>query len=235
MIWELLTGTKDPVLTATNDLTAFDVIYSAVIYIVCAFAVFAFHDAVQRRKARKYGLETVGGKGFGGIFGSAYDMFSVSMLVIFGVAFKKRISLGSDPGRKKSFIISLCGVFWCFVGAAATFCLLQAVYILREDAGIDFVGIFIPWLTALFTVFVLVSVFSVILCVVPNDGGHMLAAIAPYELRDKLLAVPEFVSVFIVLIFSVIFAKTYFSNAVVGKVWDLFEYLWTAVGGLFVK
>ena len=52
MLWELLTGTKDP--TAAGKQTAFDIVYSVLIYIVCAFAVLAFHDFVQRRKAKKY-------------------------------------------------------------------------------------------------------------------------------------------------------------------------------------
>ena len=113
--------------------------------------------------------------------------------------------------------------------------LLQGAYLLRDDAGIGFFGVFIPWLTALFTTLVTVAVFSVILCVVPNDGGHILAAAAPYEARDKLLAVPNYVSVFLAVLLSLIFAKTYFTNAVVGKVWDIFNFVWTGVAGLFVK
>ena len=64
-------------------------------------------------------------------------------------------------------------------------------------------------------------------------AANLYARAAAYTLVG--IYIEDCLSVFIVLIFSVIFAKTYFSNAVVGKVWDLFEYLWTAVGGLFVK
>ena len=157
------------------------------------------------------------------------------MFVMFGVAFKQRVALSKDPGRKKGFMLSFCGVFWCFVASAGVFVLLQGAYLLRDDAGIGFFGVFIPWLTALFTTLVTVSVFSVILCVVPNDGGHILAAVAPYEARDKLLSVPTYVSVFLTVVFALIFAKTYFTNAVVGKVWDIFNFAWTGIAGLFVK
>lgn len=232
MLWELLTGTKDP--TAAGKQTAFDIVYSVLIYIVCAFAVFAFHDFVQRRKAKKYGLEVLG-TGLKNLVANGYNLFAAAMFVIFGVAFKQRIALSKDPGRKKSFMLSFCGVFLCFVASAVIFVLLQGAYLLRDDAGIGFFGVFIPWLTALFTTLVTVSVFSVILCVVPNDGGHILAAAAPYEARDKLLAVPNYVSVFLAILFSLIFAKTYFTNAVVGKVWDIFNFAWTGIAGLFVK
>lgn len=232
MLWELLTGTKDP--TAAGKQTAFDIVYSVLIYIVCAFAVFAFHDFVQRRKAKKYGIEILG-TGFKNLVTNGYDWFAVAMFVMFGVAFKQRVALSKDPGRKKSFMISLCGVFWCFVASAGVFVLLQGAYLLRDDAGTGFFEVFIPWLTALFTTLVTVSVFSVILCVVPNDGGHILAAVAPYEARDKLLAVPTYVSVFLTVVFALIFAKTYFTNAVVGKVWDIFNFAWTGIAGLFVK
>lgn len=232
MLWELLTGTKDP--TAAGKQTAFDIVYSVLIYIVCAFAVFVFHDFIQRRKAKKYGLE-VSETGFKNLVTNGYDWFAVAMFVMFGVAFKQRVALSKDPGRKKSFMLSLCGVFWCLVASAGIFVLLQGAYLLRDDAGIGFFGVFIPWLTALFTTLVTVSVFSVILCVVPNDGGHILAAVAPYEARDKLLAVPTYVSVFLTVVFALIFAKTYFTNAVVGKVWDIFNFAWTGIAGLFVK
>lgn len=233
MLWELLTGTQDPTAT-TGSRTAFDVVYSILIYTVCAFAVFSFHDFTQRKKAKKYGLEVLG-KGVRSRFTNGYDWFAVAMFVMFGVAFKQRVALSRDPGRKKSFMLSLCGVFWCFVASAGAFVLLQGAYLLRDDAGVGFVGIFIPWLTALFTTLVTVAVFSVILCVVPNDGGHILAAVAPYEARDKLLAVPTYVSVFLTVVFALIFAKTYFTNAVIGKVWDIFNFVWTGVAGLFVK
>ena len=85
-------------------------------------------------------------------------------------------------------MLSFCGVFWCFVASAGVFVLLQGAYLLRDDAGIGFFGVFIPWLTALFTTLVTVSVFSVILCVVPNDGGHILAAAAPYEACGSFLS-----------------------------------------------
>lgn len=232
MLWELLTGTKDP--TAAEKQTAFDIVYSVLIYIVCAFAVFAFHDFIQRRKAKKYGLE-VSETGFKNLVTNGYDWFAVAMFVMFGVAFKQRVALSKDPGRKKGFMLSFCGVFWCFVASAGVFVLLQGAYLLRDDAGIGFFGVFIPWLTALFTTLVTVSVFSVILCVVPNDGGHILAAVAPYEARDKLLSVPTYVSVFLTVVFALIFAKTYFTNAVVGKVWDIFNFAWTGIAGLFVK
>lgn len=233
MLWELLTGTKDPT-AAAKDLSAFDIAYSILIYIVCAFAVFAFHDFVQRRKAKKYGLETVKPR-LKDRFANLYDLFSVAMLVVFGVTFKQRIALAKDPGRKKSFLLSFWSVFLCFAASAAVFVLLQGVYLLRDDVGLDFAEIFVPWLTALFSTLVLVSVFSVILCVVPNDGGHLLASIAPYETRDRLLSVPVYVSVFLTAIFSLIFAKTFFTNAVVGKVWDMFNFVWTSVAGLFIK
>lgn len=233
MIWEIIVGTEDPSLAVRNQ-TVGEIIYSIFIYAVCAFLVFLFHDFVQRAKAKRYHLE-ISGSIIKSLVKDPYNWFSVAVLVFFGVAFKRRTELPKTVGRKQDFMISLCGILSDLGLGVVSFVLLQVVYILRDDVGVGFFDVFIPWLNALFSTCVLVCVFSVILCVVPNDGGHLLASVAPFETRDKLLAVPSCVSFFIVIVLSLIFAKTYFSNSVIGDVWNIFSSVWTKIGEIFIN
>lgn len=222
----ILNGTKQ---------TVPQIIIQCFLYILCALIVYTVHDAAQAHCAKRLGATIDKKHGFIAQLKDVPNIFSTAMLLIFGIAFKKRVEYKEDLGRKKTFLVAVSGPFWCFIGASVSYILLQLTYLLEKTVLSGLVEILVPFFACLFAVFVLVTVFSLLFIVPPFDGGYAISTIVPFDAREKFLNMGQYVSIFIVIIATVVLARIEFPQMIIEKVNYGFNFIWQHLGSLIIN
>lgn len=217
MIFTVLT---DAVLNASVSFPK--ILYTCIWYIIDAFLVFTIHDFIQQIVAR--GIKCRPTCNPIRQLRVYENWISAVCIALFWVGWKKTIDT-EGLSRPKKMLTAICGPLTCGVLCIPAY---AAMWALDKISAPD---IFTVPLSALFTVCLLIGIFSLFF-LPPCDGGTFIAQILPWDIRDKFFNFfDNNIGMVILVVGAAILAQQGVTREVFEHGFSFFGNLWIAIFG----